>query len=412
MAEAAEAQDFERAALFRDRLNAVQQPDGAPAGRRQLDGQRGPDRGRRRGDRRQRPGLPGPRRGAGRAPGLLSGRRRRSATPAEVAESFLLQYYTRGAGDPAARGRRPRAEGPHRGAGRGPRRRARLLGRGPGRRARRPAPPARAGRAQRRAGAGPGQAAPRAPPPAAGRGARRRCRASSGLERLPVRIEALRHLQPRRDRTRSPRWSSSRAARRRSPTTASSRSAATATRTAASPTTSQRCDEVLTRRMGRYMEQADLSPHDANRDASFAALPDLIVIDGGKGQLSAGHAAPWSRWSSGAWRWSASRSGSRRSSCPGRRDPIRARARLRRAAAAAAGARRGAPLRDHLPPQQARPGDDGLGAGRGQGRRARPASARCCGTSARPSGWSRPAARSWKRCPGCPVSSPARSTGN
>jgi excinuclease ABC subunit C len=46
--------------------------------------------------------------------------------------------------------------------------------------------------------------------------------------------------------------------------------------------------EVLTRRMGRYMEQVDLSPHDSNRDASFAALPDLIVIDGGKGQLSAG----------------------------------------------------------------------------------------------------------------------------
>ena len=47
-------------------------------------------------------------------------------------------------------------------------------------------------------------------------------------------------------------------------------------------------EEVLTRRLGRYLEQADLSPHDADRDASFAALPDLVVIDGGKGQLSAG----------------------------------------------------------------------------------------------------------------------------
>ena len=36
------------------------------------------------------------------------------------------------------------------------------------------------------------------------------------------------------------------------------------------------------------MQQADISPHDSDRDASFAALPDLIVIDGGKGQLSAG----------------------------------------------------------------------------------------------------------------------------
>jgi len=46
--------------------------------------------------------------------------------------------------------------------------------------------------------------------------------------------------------------------------------------------------EVLARRIGRYMQQADISPHDSDRDASFASLPDLIVIDGGKGQLSAG----------------------------------------------------------------------------------------------------------------------------
>jgi excinuclease ABC subunit C len=49
--------------------------------------------------------------------------------------------------------------------------------------------------------------------------------------------------------------------------------------------------EVLTRRLGRYVQQADISPHDSDRDASFAALPDLIVIDGGKGQLSAGMAS-------------------------------------------------------------------------------------------------------------------------
>jgi excinuclease ABC subunit C len=46
--------------------------------------------------------------------------------------------------------------------------------------------------------------------------------------------------------------------------------------------------EVLSRRLGRYMQQADISPHDGDRDASFASLPDLVVIDGGKGQLSAG----------------------------------------------------------------------------------------------------------------------------
>jgi excinuclease ABC subunit C len=47
-------------------------------------------------------------------------------------------------------------------------------------------------------------------------------------------------------------------------------------------------EEVLSRRMGRYLEQADLSPHDGKRDDSFASLPSLILIDGGKGQLAAG----------------------------------------------------------------------------------------------------------------------------
>jgi excinuclease ABC subunit C len=47
-------------------------------------------------------------------------------------------------------------------------------------------------------------------------------------------------------------------------------------------------EEVLGRRMNRYLEQVDLSPHDGKRDASFSSLPSLVVIDGGKGQLSAG----------------------------------------------------------------------------------------------------------------------------
>jgi len=46
--------------------------------------------------------------------------------------------------------------------------------------------------------------------------------------------------------------------------------------------------EILERRMARYADQADLSPHDAERDGSFATLPGLIVIDGGKGQVAAG----------------------------------------------------------------------------------------------------------------------------
>ena len=46
--------------------------------------------------------------------------------------------------------------------------------------------------------------------------------------------------------------------------------------------------EVLARRMAAYERQSDTSPHDPGYDRSFASLPSLIVIDGGKGQLSAG----------------------------------------------------------------------------------------------------------------------------
>jgi excinuclease ABC subunit C len=45
--------------------------------------------------------------------------------------------------------------------------------------------------------------------------------------------------------------------------------------------------EVLTRRFARFEEQVDISPHDPRYDASFASLPNLVVIDGGKGQLAA-----------------------------------------------------------------------------------------------------------------------------
>jgi len=47
-------------------------------------------------------------------------------------------------------------------------------------------------------------------------------------------------------------------------------------------------NEVLGRRAAQYSTQRERSPYDSDRDASFAALPNLIVIDGGPGQLSAG----------------------------------------------------------------------------------------------------------------------------
>jgi excinuclease ABC subunit C len=50
-------------------------------------------------------------------------------------------------------------------------------------------------------------------------------------------------------------------------------------------------NEVLSRRMAQFVAQRERSPHERSYDASFASVPGLIVIDGGKGQLSAGLAA-------------------------------------------------------------------------------------------------------------------------
>ncbi len=47
-------------------------------------------------------------------------------------------------------------------------------------------------------------------------------------------------------------------------------------------------EEILGRRMGQWQRQREVSPHDKNYDPSFAALPNVVVIDGGRGQLSAG----------------------------------------------------------------------------------------------------------------------------
>ncbi|MFN2617614.1 MAG: helix-hairpin-helix domain-containing protein, partial [Thermoleophilaceae bacterium] len=46
--------------------------------------------------------------------------------------------------------------------------------------------------------------------------------------------------------------------------------------------------EVLARRMAQYVAQRERSPHEKDYDESFASVPALIVLDGGKGQLGAG----------------------------------------------------------------------------------------------------------------------------
>jgi excinuclease ABC subunit C len=105
--------------------------------------------------------------------------------------------------------------------------------------------------------------------------------------------------------------------------------------------------EVLARRMAQYVGQRERSPHERDYDESFASIPALIVIDGGKGQLSAGlrELGPFRD----------------RGGVPsGPSNAAPARPRHAGAPAAPARPRRGAPLRDRVPPRAARPGDDAL----------------------------------------------------
>ncbi len=128
--------------------------------------------------------------------------------------------------------------------------------------------------------------------------------------------------------------------------------------------------EVLGRRFAHWERQADLSPHDPSYDASFAALPNVVVIDGGRGQLAAG-LRPLRGFRE---RGVAVISLAKRIEevfIPGRRAPLVLDHSHPRAAAAPARPRRGAPLRDHPPPHPPRPRADRLAAGRAARRRPR-----------------------------------------
>ena len=197
MDEASAAQDFERAALFRDRLNAVQslmerqRVAGGSLGSADLIGVvvEGTDANAQ--VFQVRDGVLAERQGF-----YLAGGEEREV--GEVAESFLLQYYGAAPAVPARVVVGPELKDRTEVLAGGAVDAARREGRGPRRGPRRLSPPARAGRAQRAARPGPGPAAPRAPPPAAGRGAERApgragARAAAGPDR------GVRHLEPGRD---------------------------------------------------------------------------------------------------------------------------------------------------------------------------------------------------------------------
>ena len=167
--------------------------------------------------------------------------------------------------------------------------------------------------------------------------------------------------------------------------------------------------EVLTRRYAQWEKQAERSPYDAERDASFGALPNLIVIDGGKGQLAAGLEALEGFRERGVAVISLAKR-IEEVFLPGSAHADRAPARHARAAAAPARARRGAPLRDHPSPDPPRQGDDRVDHGRPAGHRPR-AQARAAQALrlARTRCWP-PRARSSSACRDCRRRSRAAST--
>jgi excinuclease ABC subunit C len=81
-------------------------------------------------------------------------------------------------------------------------------------------------------------------------------------------------------------------------------------------------EQILSRRLARFEQQHDISPHDKDYDPSFAALPNLVVIDGGKGQLSAGLRALNSFRDRGVYIVSLAKR-IEEVFIPGRRDPLR-----------------------------------------------------------------------------------------
>jgi excinuclease ABC subunit C len=118
-----------------------------------------------------------------------------------------------------------------------------------------------------------------------------------GLDALPVRIEGYDISNIGGEHTvasmvvfqgAAPRKADYRRFRIRGTTRATSSASPPGVRGASGPDDFASMEEVLSRRVSQLLEQSDRSPHDAERDESFASVPDLVVIDGGKGQLSAG----------------------------------------------------------------------------------------------------------------------------
>ena len=110
--------------------------------------------------------------------------------------------------------------------------------------------------------------------------------------------------------------------------------------------------EVVARRFARLAAGARRRATTTSRSPS---TPNLVVIDGGKGQLARRARGDGAPTTCRASRWSRSPSGSRRSSCPSRPRPVLLPDHSPGLQLLQRAPRRGAPLRAHLPPHPPRP---------------------------------------------------------
>ena len=332
MAAAAAAQEFEKAALLRDRLAAVRHVHERQAAR--IEGA-GPFDviGLTQGDpganvqvflrARRRP----------RRPPAFYVENAAGREPATVLEEFLLEFYWDGAVIPPEVVA-PLEDGPGWRAVLGERRGSKVAVRA--RPARPQAPPAGAGPAQRRAGR-----ADRARRASRARASSRiealeRLRDALGLEPPAAAHRVLRHLQPRRA---APRRLHGGVRGRRAQEGALPQVRACATSTGQD-------DFAMMNQVLRPPLRAPRRRRRRRRgyDESFAALPDLVVVDGGKGQLSAA-ARGAARQPAPSVASSSLAKQREEVFVPGRRDAAAAAGRRPGLAAAAARPRRGAPLR-------------------------------------------------------------------
>ena len=218
----------------------------------------------------------------------------------------------------------------------------RAPGRGARGRARRQAQAGRAGRAQRALRAGPGPPPPRAgaraPPRRAARpAAAPRPAGAAGADRV------LRHLEPGRDLRRRLDGGL------RGGAPAKSHYRTFSMRYEGGPDDFTRMREALRRRFARLRDPED--------DPSFASVPGLVVIDGGKGQLAAAIEGMRESGVDGVPVVSLAK---KREEVfrPGRSEPLLLEEGSAGAPGAAAHPRRGPPLRPAPPPRPAGQGDD------------------------------------------------------